>query len=817
MSNLPATDDALAIVEDHAALAAVAGAIPIPVADFAAVSGITLKMLRRLADHYGVEFRTESARATISSLVSGSTSTLLTFGLLNAIPLLGRAVKLLVGPVVAGALTYGVGRVYLLHFSLGGSFLDFDPERFRDHFTKYVDSFKRRARRDRHASVSVSTEPKPEPKPEPAPAPEPEPEPEPEPITPQPEAELQPSTRNSDEIDTELRSLGRWTAISATGTGLAALGGLVSAPALSILSVPLTTSTLVPMVRHAWREYIEDDKLGFSALVTPTMGVVLLSGHVFAAGVAATMFFSGQYLLLKTLRRGQQTLASAFGQWSKTVWVSRDGVEVEIPLEHAREGEMVVVRPGSTVPVDGVLVDGELTLDARMFTGESRLAEKIAGDEVMAETLVVRGRGLVQTTRTGTSTKAARLERLIDQTASYEQELELRSRVMLDRTVGPTMGMAAVGFAVGGPVGAVNGIFSNCTDILWLSSPASMLRTLQIAANSGVLIKDGRSLDLLPEIDTVVFDKTGTLTLDRFALGQLYVTPGLAEQDLLKFAAAAEFGHEHPIARVLIDAAIVRGIDPSTMEIRDPSFDSGLGLRVEVQGRSVLLGSRRLFDNEGVPLPEPARTFTVLGEARGHTVVHLALDGRYAGAIELVPQIRPEAPQVLAGLAARGMEIMLLTGDEEEPTRQLAQSLGIQTWFSRTLPEQKQQRINALREQGRKVCFVGDGVNDALAMRRAHVSLSMTGASAIAVDSAQIILRDGSLTRLNDVFNLGQQHHKVQGRLAMSALVPTAVSFTGVVFAGLPIIAVVGIYGLGMAASMGLLAQQELRAARSRR
>jgi Cu2+-exporting ATPase len=245
------------------------------------------------------------------------------------------------------------------------------------------------------------------------------------------------------------------------------------------------------------------------------------------------------------------------------------------------------------------------------------------------------------------------------------------------------------------------------------------------------------------------------------------------------------------------------------MTVEEPSFQAGLGLKLIIDDMLVLLGSRRLLINNDIEIPQSIQIQANESEVAGHTVVHLAVDGRYAGAIELMPKVRSETQELIDRLHARGMEVMVLSGDEEEPTRRLAESLGIDTWFSRTLPEQKHDRIAQLCDEGRKVCFIGDGVNDALAMRRAHVSISMTGASAIAVDSAQIILNDGSLTRLDAVFELGKRHETSQNQLAMAALVPTTINFTGVLFLGIPLVVLVGVYSVAAAVNLGITYRKE--------
>jgi P-type E1-E2 ATPase len=782
-NELPSTKKGEWIVRRHAALAAAAGSVPIPLVDFAAISGVTLNMLRRLADHYDIEFRTETARAGISSLVNGGTS-LLAYRpmslLLGAIPVFGHLAKLVVGPLVSGSLTYAIGRVFLLHFSLGGTFHNFNLNQYRDSFSEMVN--------DNSAARVVEENLK------------------------QNDAELKPSdgaanVEEAQDMDAEIERLGHLTAASAAGSGLAMAGTLM--PPLTLVAIPLALFPSVPLVRETWHEYIDERKFGFKALLTITSGLLLVTGYLAAVGLANMIVFGGKYLLLKTRKEGEDSLSLAFGDWTENVWISIDGVEIETPLDQVEEGALVVVRPGRPIPVDGRVVEGVLIVDNRMFTGESRLVEVTAGEEVLAGAMVVSGRGLIQAERTGADTKAARLETLISDMKSYEQRLDVRSQEMADRSMLPTLGLSVLGMIAWGPIGAVSGIWSNSFDLVWVFGPAAMLRMLRTAADNGILIKDGRSLDLLGDIDTVVFDKTGTLTHDSFALGELHPVAGTDRDTLLKITAAAELGHDHPIARAIVEGALARGIDLSNMPVEEPSFQAGLGLKLVVAEMLVLLGSRRLLMNNDIELPESILTGTNESEAAGHTVVHLAVDGRYAGAIELVPKLRPETRQLLDRLRARGMEIMILSGDEEEPTSRLAKSLGIGTWFSRTLPEQKHDRIAALCDEGRKVCFIGDGVNDALAMRRAHVSISMTGASAIAVDSAQIILNDGSLTRLDAVFALGGRHETSQNQLAMAALVPTAINFTGVLFLGVPLVALVGVYCVAVAANLGITFRKE--------
>jgi len=603
----------------------------------------------------------------------------------------------------------------------------------------------------------------------------------------------------------EFAQIDRCIAFSATGAA-ASLVGRVGLPVLSLVAIPCIAAPMVPLVQQTMDELGTRRKLGLGSLQTLAAVTVFALGKVTLVGIALSMFFTGQRMLKMTRHQARTSLVSAFGEWDERAWLWCDGVEVETPVEQIKAGDLLVVRTGGPIPVDGEVVEGVLTIDERMLTGESTLAERIVGDTVLAATLVVRGSGRIRAKHAGSETKAARLQALLEKTDSYEQAIELRSETMADRTVLPTLGLGAVGMSIRGPGAFVGCVWANCMDLSWLASPAAVLQTIRMASDRGILIKDGRSLDLLAEIDTVVFDKTGTLTLNTFQVRTVHPSPGVQASELLALAAAAERGHEHPIARALRAAASEQSLEFDVLTIDDAAYHAGRGLEALVDGRPVLMGSRRLMQERNVAVPESVAELTLECESWGHSVVHVALSGEYAGSIELEPQARPEAGRVIEHLRARGIQSIILTGDGPGPTRRLAETLGIDTWFAGTLPDDKQARIASLCEEGRKVCYVGDGINDTLAMRRAHVSITMTGSAAIALDCAQIILRDGSLGQLGELLDLGEQHRTVQSRITTLCLVPTGIAMSGVLLVGIPLSAVNGLYVATALAASGVVA-----------
>ena len=277
-----------------------------------------------------------------------------------------------------------------------------------------------------------------------------------------------------------------------------------------------------------------------------------------------------------------------------------------------------------------------------------------------------------------------------------------------------------------------------------LASSLGLLNYFRLAAREGLLIKDGRALELLSEVDTVVFDKTGTLTLGQPHVRRLYARAPHGGDDILKYAAAAEQRQSHPVATAIMHAARARGL--SVPSIDEAEYKAGYGLSVTVDGSAVRVGSARFMEMEGIAMPPPVVDLQARCHGEGHSLVLVAVDGRVAGAIELHTTIRPEARAIVRGLRRRHIASMyIISGDHEAPTRRLAETLGIEHYFAETLPENKAALIERLQQAGKVTCYVGDGINDSIAMKKSHVSVSLSGASTLAVDTAEVILLDGSL------------------------------------------------------------------------
>jgi Cu2+-exporting ATPase len=314
------------------------------------------------------------------------------------------------------------------------------------------------------------------------------------------------------------------------------------------------------------------------------------------------------------------------------------------------------------------------------------------------------------------------------------------------------------------------------------AGPLSVLNHLHIASEMGVLIKDGRALERLVDIDTVVFDKTGTLTHDRPVLSAITLFGDSQEDEVLSLAAAAEQHQDHPIARAIRAAAAARRLIVPPLE--EAAVYPGRGLSVRACGRRITLGSRRLLEAEGIT-GIPAE----LSHAQEGSTVLVAIDGALAAILELTAAVRHEAMALVNDLHARGLKVVIISGDAVEPTRQLAVRLGIATFHAEILPEGKSTLIAQLRAEGRKVCFVGDGINDALALRAADVSISLRGAATVATDAASIVMMNSSLANLIGLLDLAGEFDRNMKTNTALTLVPGAILLFGVYFLGFGLIA----------------------------
>lgn len=610
--------------------------------------------------------------------------------------------------------------------------------------------------------------------------------------------------RTADKRSAAEEKADRDLAISAVALALTAGG--VFFPPLNLLGVPALLLTIRPLVTSAYRSIRYDKKIGVGVL--DSLGTVspLLMHYFFIAALASWLSNLSRKLLLKTEDQSRASLINVFGEQPAFVWLQRDGVEVEIPFAQIAVGDLLMVSAGQSISVDGEITQGVASIDERTLTGESQPVEKGAGDPVFASTMLLAGQILVRVEKAGAETVAAQIGQILNHTADYKSGIQSQGQRVVEQGAIPTILISALTLPILGAESALAALYSAFGYHMRFAAPVSVLNFLRITSENGILIKDGRSLELLSKVDTFVFDKTGTLTAEVPTVDQIFPCADYNEDALLAYAAAAETKQTHPIAQAIRHAAEERGLLLPT--VKDAKVEVGYGLTVHLKGANrvnddlIHVGSSRFMTMIEIAVPTPVRLIEESCHNEGHSLVYVAINQQLAGVIELRPTIRPEARGIIAALRKRNLELYILSGDHEKPTQKLAAELGIDHYFAEVLPQNKAYLIEQLQQEGRAVCFVGDGINDSIALKTANVSVSLRGASTVATDSASVVLMDNSLKKLITLWEIAQELDSNLKRSIVFTILPGVICIGGVYFAHFGLASAVALYNIGLAVSL---------------
>ncbi|ETX02913.1 MAG: hypothetical protein ETSY1_01910 [Candidatus Entotheonella factor] len=566
---------------------------------------------------------------------------------------------------------------------------------------------------------------------------------------------------------------------------------LLHIPFLLYLSFPFYKEGIQSLlVERRITTRLVDAILGMGALAyTPFNPPILIVGSAGSVGVSYI-----NKLIAKTKNGARQNLTNLLGPQPQTVWVVQGDMEMEIPFEKVRIGDVMVIDAGMMIPVDGRIQKGVGSIDQHKLTGEAQPAEKGVGDAVFAATVVLSGKLYIEVEKTGEETAAAQIGHILNETKDFTSSVQVRGRDIADRAAAPTLALSALSLPMVGANRALAILFSGVGYHMQILGPLSVLNFLQLLAHQGILIKDGRALEQVRDIDTVVFDKTGTLTLEQPHVGAIHRYNGYSETDILTYAAAAEHRQTHPIAKAIQLSADERQL--SLPAISDAAYEVGYGIKVHLDQKLIRVGSDRFMTMEEVTVPAELQSIANSAHDQGHSLVYVAIDDHLGGVLELHPTIRPEAKAMVEALKRRGVEMYIISGDHERPTRALAEDLGIDRYFAETLPEHKADLIDQLQTEGRSVCFVGDGINDSIALKKANVSVSLRGASTIATDTAQVILMDQTLNQLEELFVISEHFESNMEVNLYTTIVPGLViiggAFLGMVGYGGSIVLFIG-------------------------
>ncbi|EDN69992.1 copper-transporting ATPase [Beggiatoa sp. PS] len=454
----------------------------------------------------------------------------------------------------------------------------------------------------------------------------------------------------------------------------------------------------------------------------------------------------------KSQDTSNKMLTKLFHQQPKRVWVLKEQVEIEMPLEALQIDDIVLVSAGEVIPIDGTIIEGMAMIDQHALTGEAVPAEKGIGEPVFAATILISGKIQVKVEKAGLDTTVSKLCDILNHTATFQTKLQLKGQEWSDKAAVPLIGMSLLSIPYFGISSAVGILFSAPTNSIRVFTSLHTFNHLTMILQQGILIKDGRALEELTQIDTILFDKTGTLTTEQPEIGQIIPCDGLVEDEILIYAASAERRLTHPIAHAIVKKAEERQLN--LPEIEETNYKIGYGVTVNQNTQEIKVGSARFMTLEGISIPSNIKEIVTRSQQEGYSFIMVAINQQLKGVIEIRPHLRPEVKKMLSGLRKRGIrQMFIVSGDHEQPTQKLAKELGMDNYFYEIMPKDKAVLVEQLQKQGHHVCFVGDGINDAIAMKQANVSISLKGATSIATDMAQVVLMDGSLSHLCDIFD----------------------------------------------------------------
>ena len=508
----------------------------------------------------------------------------------------------------------------------------------------------------------------------------------------------------------------------------------------------------------------------YSAVVTIVPGYFPFKSVYFeSAAIIITLILIGRLLETRTKEKASDAVRKLLDLQPRMTKVMREGgEEVEIPVEQVQEGEVMIIRPGERIPTDGIVIEGSSSIDESAITGESIPVDKEKGDEVIGATINKSGLLKVKATKVGQDTVLSQIITLVEEARTGKAQMQ-RLVDQVAKYFVPAVLAIATGVGLGwyfvGDIGLtfsllafVSIVIIACPCALGIATPAALMMGAGRGAENGILFKGGEYLEIAKKVKTIVFDKTGTLTKGKPSVTDILDLSGIGENELLRLAAIAESGSEHPLGQAVVNNAKEKGIPV----ISNPtSFEavSGHGLRATYADHTILIGNRKLMDDNNIPVTETVDTTLTQLEIQGKTGTLVAIDNKLAGIIALADTIKENAKDAIDILTnSMGIEVAMLTGDNERTAKAVASKLGISRVIAQVLPQQKQQVISKLRDEEKKfVAMVGDGINDAPALAEADLGIAIGSGTDVAKETGGIILIKDDLMDVPIALDLGKK------------------------------------------------------------
>lgn len=485
------------------------------------------------------------------------------------------------------------------------------------------------------------------------------------------------------------------------------------------------------------------------------------------SSILITLILVGKWFEALAKGRSSEAIKSLMGLQAKTALVLRDGQELSIPVEDVEVGDTVIVKPGEKIPVDGKVVQGLSSVDESMLTGESLPVEKREGDAVVGATLNKNGMLRIQATKVGSETALAQIIKVVEEAQGSKAPIQRIADVISGIFVPIVVGIAVVTFLVwyfavepgefaSALEKAIAVLVIACPCALGLATPTSIMAGSGRAAEFGILFKGGEHLESAQAIEVVVLDKTGTVTSGKPVLTDIIPAPLMTEQSLLRTTAAVERQSEHPLAEAIVAGALERSKALPLPEAKDFENLPGYGVSARVDGRLVLVGTRKLMAERGVPV-EAALTAMRQLEDAGKTAMLVAVDGKYAGMVAVADTIKDTSREAVSRLQEMGIEVIMITGDNERTAQAIAAQAGIKHVLAEVLPEGKAEEVKKLQQTGKRIAMVGDGINDAPALATADIGMAIGTGTDVAMEAADVTLMRGDLNAIADAILMSRR------------------------------------------------------------
>ena len=563
----------------------------------------------------------------------------------------------------------------------------------------------------------------------------------------------QPTGTRASQAAAEGETSGNELWYSSAGIGMALLLEPLAAPFLPVLLL----ASALPMLKRAHHSLSEEGKLNVDVLDASATSLLVVQANFPMALFMVWLINVADWIRDLTMMRSKKAIEEILGYQHIEAWVVRDGQKIRVNVKDVQIGETVVVYPGERIAVDGAVVSGQALVDQAALTGESVPVEKEEGSLVYAATVVREGKLYIRAERIGSETEAGQILRLVDAAPARETKIQNYAVKWANDLVPYSFLGAGFAAAIGGGIpGAAAVLIIDYGTGIRIAAPTTVLSAMTKAIRNGILIKGGRHLESLAEVDAVVFDKTGTLTTGHPDVVEVVSFESSTSDEVLALAASAEMRLTHPVADAVIRAAEARHL--SIPERTASEYSLGLGVEALVNGAVIFVGSPRFMTQRGVGFSADAEERIADLQRRAISPLCVARDGSIIGLLAISDPLRPEAQDVVQALRARGIKhIIMLTGDHKDVARQVAEEIGITEYEAEVFPGEKSKTVERLQAQGYKVAVVGDGINDSPMLAYADVGIAVEGGTEAARETAPVVLLHGGLWKVPLAIDIGRE------------------------------------------------------------